>query len=111
MTDLPSLLEVRVSVPDTATGDTIAEALVGRGLAACVQVLGPITSVYSWEGVVERAEEWLVLAKTTGEAFDALAAAVGELHPYEVPEVLAVPVERAPQPYAEWLREAVVPPG
>lgn len=105
------MLEVRISVPDQATGEQLAAALVERRLAACVQVLGPMTSVYVWEGAAERAQEWLLLAKTTIAAFDDLCAAVGQLHPYDVPEVLAVPVERALQPYAEWLREAVGPPG
>lgn len=105
------MLEVRISVPDHATGEQLAAALVDRRLAACVQVLGPMTSVYVWQGAAERAQEWLLLAKTTTAAFDDLCAAVGQLHPYDVPEVLAVSVERALQPYAEWLRAAVGPTG
>ncbi|GAA1244831.1 periplasmic divalent cation tolerance protein [Oryzihumus leptocrescens] len=95
-----------VGAPDEA--DRIAAALVGEGLAACVQVVPGITSVYRWEGLVERSAELLLLAKTTDELFDRLAARVVELHSYDTPEVLAVPVVRASEGYAVWLRESVV---
>lgn len=104
------LVEVRVTAPDEQTADALAAGLVERRLAACAQVLGPITSVYTWEGVTERSQEWLLLVKTTEAAFDALAAAVQEQHPYEVPEVLAVPVAQALTSYAEWVRDSVGEP-
>lgn len=101
------LIEVRISVPDEEVGDAVAEALVGRGLAACVQRLGPIRSTYVWEGTIEREQEWLLLVKTTAETFEALTAAVAEVHPYEVPEVLAVPVTASLEAYGGWVRNAV----
>jgi uncharacterized protein involved in tolerance to divalent cations len=101
------LLEVRVSVGAPDEADRIAAALVSEGLAACVQVVPGVTSVYRWEGEVERAAELLLLAKTTTDLFDRLAERVVELHSYATPEVLAVPVARAGGAYAAWLRESV----
>lgn len=100
----PTLLEVRVAVPDTEAGLALAHSLVARQLAACVQIVGPITSVYSWQGETQQGEEWLLLAKTTDEAFDELADVVVTEHPYEVPEILGVPVTHALSEYADWVR-------
>ncbi|MGN6633898.1 MAG: divalent-cation tolerance protein CutA [Oryzihumus sp.] len=105
---MSELLEVRVTVGAPDEADRIASALVAEGLAACVQVVPGVTSVYRWEGMVERSAELLLLAKTTDELFDRLAARVVELHSYDTPEVLAVPVARASDGYAVWLRESVV---
>ncbi|WP_289018225.1 divalent-cation tolerance protein CutA [uncultured Ornithinimicrobium sp.] len=103
--ELPALVEAHVSVPDTDTAQRIASDLVARQLAACVQVLGPMTSVYTWEGEVHRSEEWLLLAKTTAASFPALTRAVRALHGYEVPEVVAVPITQALGEYAAWVRQ------
>ena len=81
----------------------MAVALVERRLAACVQVVGPVESRYRWEGRVETATEWLCVAKTTAERYDELEAAIGELHSYDVPEILAVPVVRGSAAYLRWL--------
>ena len=87
----------------------MAVALIERRLAACVQVVGPIESWYRWEGRVETATEWLCVAKTTAERYDELEAAIGELHSYDVPEVLAVPVVRGSAAYLRWLGEEAAP--
>lgn len=104
-------MEIRVTVAEAAAAQHLAQRLVQRRLAACVQVLGPITSVYSWEGKVHSATEWLLLIKTTAEAFPALSQAVVEEHSYEVPEITAVPIEHALATYAQWVRELVRAPG
>ena len=101
------LVEVRVSVPDEDTGLRLARAMVEAGAAACVQCLGPMASVYRWEGAVQVEREWLLLAKTTEAAVPRLRELVLREHPYEVPELLAVPVAQALEPYAEWVREQV----
>ncbi|WP_131105862.1 divalent-cation tolerance protein CutA [Ornithinimicrobium sufpigmenti] len=103
--DSPGLLEVRVAVPDTETGLALAHSLVARQLAACVQVIGPITSVYSWQGETQQGDEWLLLMKTTEDAFEALSAVIVEEHSYEVPEILGVPVTHALPEYADWVRK------
>ena len=85
----------------------IADALVRRKLAACVQVLGPIASTYRWKGEIETAEEWLCIAKSRAGLYAEVEAAIRELHPYEVPEILAVPVLAAHHDYLDWLRTEV----
>lgn len=105
MTD--TLLEVRVSVPDEETGLRLARAAVAARAAACVQCLGPMTSVFTWDGEVQAEQEWLLLAKTTTDALPRLRELVLREHPYDVPELLAVPVAQALDVYAEWVRDQV----
>jgi periplasmic divalent cation tolerance protein len=76
---------------------------VAERLAACVQVVGPIHSVYRWQGALENATEWLLLVKTTSERFGALRDAVVARHPYDVPEVVAVPIEAGLPEYLGWI--------
>jgi periplasmic divalent cation tolerance protein len=85
----------------------IARALVERRLAACVNVVPGLTSVYAWKGAVESGPELLLVIKTRRARFEALRAALVELHPYEVPELIALPVEAGHGPYLEWLRDQV----
>jgi periplasmic divalent cation tolerance protein len=88
-------------------GRRMARALVERRLAACVNLVPNLTSIYRWRGAVEEAEEVLLVIKTTEAQLAALEAAVRELHSYEVPEFLALRVEAASQPYLEWLLDSV----
>ncbi len=81
----------------------IAAALVEGQLAACVNVLPPVRSIYRWKGELQREEERLLLIKTRGERFLELRQALLAMHPYEVPEVLAVPIADGHPPYLEWL--------
>ena len=92
--------------PDRATGQRIAEALVAEGLAACVNVLPGVHSVYRWQGGVEHADEVLLLAKTTRARMDALQARLLELHPYELPELLAVEAASGLPAYLDWVANA-----
>lgn len=101
------MLLVTTTAPDRATADAIAAALVDRRLAACVQVSGPITSVYRWQGAVETSQEWLCTAKTTAQRWEAIEALVAELHPYETPELVATPITQASAAYAAWVRNEV----
>ena len=89
----------------------LADMLVGARLAACVQILPEIESIYHWEGKVERAPEILLLAKTTQANFAALETAVRSLHSYETPEIIALPITAASTPYLEWLTANVIPQG
>ncbi len=77
--------------------------LVERCLAACVQVVGPITSTYRWEGRVETAEEWQCVIKTGRALWDGVEQAIRELHPYQVPEIIALPIECGSRAYLEWI--------
>lgn len=94
-----------VARPEDA--ERIASALVERGLAACVNVVPAVTSIYRWKGKVERDEERLLLIKTRGERFEALREALVSLHPYEVPEAIALPIAAGHAPYLAWLDESV----
>ena len=87
----------------------LADMLVLARLAACVQILPEIESIYHWEGKVERAPEILLLAKTTQANFATLEASVRSLHSYETPEIIALPITAASAPYLEWLTGNVLP--
>lgn len=104
-------LIVLVTVPNAEVAETLAEALVGEELAACVNVVPEVQSIYRWEGKVERAGELLCLVKTTRAGFDRLRARVVELHPYDLPEVIALPVELGHAPYLAWIAASVRAPG
>ncbi len=84
----------------------LAEMLVGAHLAACVQILPEMESVYRWQGKIERQSEVLLLAKTTREKFDDLEREVRALHSYDTPEIVAVPIVAGSAPYLEWLIKA-----
>jgi periplasmic divalent cation tolerance protein len=83
----------------------IADLLVERRLAACVQIVGPVTSVYRWQGKVESAQEWQCQIKTRQAILDDVADAIHEVHPYEVPEIVAVPIVAGSREYLSWLEE------
>ena len=101
---MSEFLQVQTTTGSRADGEAIARALVEQRLAACVQVIGPIDSTYWWEGAVETAEEYLCLVKSNREAYPALEAAIQELHPYEVPEIIALPIEGGSRAYLSWLQ-------
>lgn len=91
--------------PDPTCADAIATALVDERLAACVSQLPGLRSVYRWDDKVERAEEVLLLIKTTGDRLPALTARVQALHPYELPELIAVEATGGLAPYLAWVAE------
>jgi periplasmic divalent cation tolerance protein len=72
----------------------LSQNLVSSSLAACVQIVGPISSTYRWKNKVETTQEWICLVKTREELYSKVEAAIGEIHPYEVPEIMAVPISR-----------------
>ena len=99
---------VALSTVGTAEdAERIARALVERRLAACVNVVAGVVSFYRWKGAVEKEEERLLVIKTRAERLEALREALVELHPYEVPELVALPVEAGHAPYLAWLDESV----
>ncbi len=87
--------------------DEIASALVERQVAACVSILPGAISTYRWEGAVQRDSEHLLLIKVPVEGLQRCVAALAEVHPYDVPEILALPVDHASPSYAAWAREVV----
>ncbi len=100
-----SVLIVYCTCPDTTIADALAQALVSERLAACVNVLPGVRSTYRWQGQVESGAEVLLLIKTTSDRLDALSARVATLHPYELPEVIAVEALGGLAPYLDWVAE------
>ncbi len=98
-------IQVTTTTSTQEEAQRIADALVEARLAACVQIVGPINSVYRWQGEVERATEWLCVVKTERRLFAAVEAAIKRLHSYEVPEILAVDVAQGSEDYLRWLHE------
>lgn len=99
--------QVTTTLPDRIAADRLAADLVGLRLAACAQVEGPIASTYRWEGVVEQSAEWYCHLKTTASRLPALFARIRELHPYEVPEIIALPIAGGDPAYLRWIEESV----
>ena len=100
-------IQVATTTETKADATKIASALVQQRLAACVQVSGPITSCYRWQGNVETSEEWLCTIKTAAALFGPVEQAIRELHGYDEPEIIATPIVAASQGYLTWLMEQV----
>ncbi len=98
-----STLLVLTNLPDRAAAERLAGALIEQRVAACVNIFAPCRSVYRWKGAVQSEEEHPVLIKTTAERYPALEAAIRAAHPYELPEIIAVPVERGLPAYLAWV--------
>jgi len=103
-------LVVLVTAPEGEPAAALARALVTEGLAACVNRLPGIRSVYRWQGAVHDDAETLLVVKSTRPAWPALERRIRELHPYDVPEVIALPVTAGSAPYLAWLAGAVAVP-
>jgi periplasmic divalent cation tolerance protein len=102
-------LLVMTNAPDRATAERIAHHLVEARLAACVNILAECRSVYRWQGAVETATEVPLLVKTGDDQYAAVERAIRALHPHEVPEVVAIAIDRGAAPYLEWLAAQVGP--
>jgi periplasmic divalent cation tolerance protein len=98
-----STLLVITNLPERAAAEKLADALVAKRLAACINILAPCRSVYRWQGAVQHDEEYPVLIKTTRAAYAALEAQIRAHHPYELPEIIAVPIERGLPAYLDWV--------
>lgn len=107
---MTGLILLEVSCPDPATAERIGAALLVRRLVACVHLGPSFRSLYRWKGVTERAEEAPLAAVTRAELFEAAAATARELHPYETPGILALPLAAATEDYAAWVRAETGPP-
>lgn len=99
--------QVTTTLPDRDAAQRLGRRLVEERLAACAQVVGPVSSVYWWQGEVETAGEWYCYLKTTAARVPALTSRIRELHPYETPEIIAVPVTEGDAAYLRWVEECV----
>lgn len=101
--------EVVTTVARQQEAEQLARHVVEQRLAACVQIVGPVRSIYRWQGRIESDEEWLCLMKTTAARYAALEASIRARHPYDVPQILALQVATGSEDYLAWLREQVAP--
>jgi len=95
------------TVPDKKAGERIARALVEERLAACVNIVPGVASFYRWEGKVEEASEQLLVIKTAAERFEAVKARIKALHPYDVPEIIAIPITAGNREYLDWITDSI----
>lgn len=100
-------IQVFTATEKKKDAERIAEDILEKHLAACVQVLGPMTSRYWWKGKIEEAEEWLCIIKTRADRFESLEKAIKKVHPYQEPEILGAPVTHGSKGYIDWLDMAV----
>ena len=100
------LMQIQTTLETREDALSVARLLVTESLAACVQVIGPITSVYRWEDGLQEAEEWLCLAKITEARYPLVEERILEAHPYDVPEVIALPIVGVSRTYREWVELA-----
>ena len=98
-------IQVMTTVERQEDAERIARTLVENRLAACVQVLGPIASTYHWQGSIESSQEWLCLAKSRASLYARIEEAIRKVHPYEVPEIVAVPIVAGAKSYLQWIDE------
>jgi periplasmic divalent cation tolerance protein len=101
-------IQVITTVENREDAERIAKAMVESRLAACAQVAGPITSTYWWKGRIEEATEWQCLLKTREDKFEVLERAILKIHPYEVPEIISMPLVQVSHAYREWLRQELI---
>ena len=99
----PSYLTVLTTVPDKSTSRAIIDQLLQQHVAASVQVLGPVESHYWWKGKIERAEEWLCVIKTTKARYAIVETIIIEHHPYDIPEIIALPIVAGKDAYLTWI--------
>lgn len=107
---MPDTLLVLTNLPDAASAERIARRLVEQRLAACVNILAPCTSVYRWNAAIETAAEVPLLIKTTRARYAELQDVLAEAHPYELPEIIAVPLEAGLPGYLAWVASETTPP-
>jgi periplasmic divalent cation tolerance protein len=100
---MTEFIQVLTTVENKADAEKIARNLVEKKLAACVQIIGPLTSYFQWQGKLDTAGEYLCLVKSRNDLFAKLEVAINGLHPYEVPEIIAVPIMKGSKDYLDWL--------
>lgn len=100
---MSNYLQIETTASSAAEAEQIAAALVEGRLAACVHIAGPIQSVYRWQGAVERSEEWTCTIKTRSDRFEAVAAAINEIHSYDCPQLIAFALEQLSEAYGRWM--------
>lgn len=102
---MQTYIQVQTTCAQREIAEKIAQHLITHNLAACIQIVGPITSIYRWQEQIESTTEWLLLIKTIGEKYQEVEAAMQRLHSYEVPEIIALPVLTGIADYLNWVAQ------
>ena len=97
-------IQVITTISSKAGAEKIAKSLIDKRLAACVQIAGPIKSIYRWKGRIETAKEWVCVIKTRKDLYKKVEKAIKKIHPYEIPEIIAVPIAAANKDYLKWIK-------
>ena len=97
-------IQVITTISSKRGAQKIAKALINKRLAACVQIAGPIKSIYRWKGRIETAKEWVCIIKTKKNLYKKVETAIKKIHPYEVPEIIAAPITTANKDYLKWIK-------
>jgi len=96
---------VLTTFEDKKTAKKVANTIVDDGLGACVQIIGPMESVYMWQGVIETSQEYLCIIKTKKELYEELENTISEIHPYENPEIIAIDIQDGSDSYLKWIQQ------
>ncbi len=104
---MSKLIQISTTVAKRTDAARIAKVLAERKLSACTQIIGPITSVYRWKGKLRKSKEWLCLIKTTQQRYKAIEKTIKEIHPYRLPEIIAVSIVKGSSEYLEWMSREV----
>lgn len=97
-------IQVFTTVPKRSDAELIARILMEKKLSACTQIFGPVTSIYKWKGQTKKSKEWMCILKTRKDKYKMLERVVKEIHPYELPEIIAVPIITGSQDYFDWMK-------
>ncbi len=100
-------IQVSTTVVKRSDAERIARMLSEKKLSVCTQIIGPITSVYRWEGKLKKSKEWLCIMKTKRTRYKSMEKAIKEIHPYELPEIVAVPIIEGSREYLGWMQEEI----
>lgn len=106
---MAEFVQITTTTADRSDAERIAAQLVERRLAGCVQIVGPIQSLYRWKAAVESSEEWLAIVKTRHDQVAAIEKLLAQIHPYEVPELIVTPIVGGGASYLEWLGAQIGP--
>ena len=102
---MKSYIQISTTTETKEQAQKIAQYLVEQKLAACVQIIGPITSIYHWKKKLENTQEWLCLIKTRDDLYNKVESAIKNEHSYETPEIIAVPIVKGSKEYLQWIQE------
>ena len=105
---MEAYIQVITTTENKQDAEKIAGILVEKKLAGCVQIVGPVTSIYRWKGKIEEAREWQCVIKSRKGLFGEIEKVISSIHPYEVPEIIAVPIVTGNRAYLEWLKAGLI---